>query len=59
MTIEDATIRLANYVCPNGDLHDETLYLAWDVRRTTATLDGDFTANELEAIAVYMRAHAK
>lgn len=39
----------------DDSLSDDLKYLSWDVSQTEATLDGDFTADELEAIAWWMR----
>lgn len=60
MTIERATEILKNSIQGTGltDLGDS--YLCWESYSfgpTKASLDGFFTADELEAIAVWMRAH--
>lgn len=39
----------------DGGLSSDLKYLSWDVGQIEATLDGDFTADELEAIAWWMR----
>lgn len=50
---------LAGAVKPNGDLRgnvsDFFNYLTFNPGATTATLDGDFTAEQLEAIAAWMK----
>lgn len=42
---------------PDGSLHDSGWYLDWSKGSQQATLDGDFTLEELEAIAAWMREH--
>lgn len=49
---------------PDGGLYDTSHdashdYLKWKPGDDTATLDGDFTADELEAIADHMRRHSR
>lgn len=39
----------------DGGIFSDARYLAWTVGNTEATLDGEFTAEELEAIAWWMR----
>lgn len=39
----------------DGSLHSLSWYLFWEKGDVQATLDGDFTADELEAIAWWMR----
>lgn len=47
------TIRPDRQLLGSGD------YISWSLSdQTTATLDGDFTADELEAIAWWMRNNA-
>jgi hypothetical protein len=41
---------------PDGSLYSLGWYLRWRVGDTVATLNGLFTANDLEAIARHMRA---
>ncbi len=40
---------------PDGGLYDLGWYLSWNVGDDTATLDGIFSADDLEAIAAHMR----
>jgi hypothetical protein len=42
---------------PDGGLYGMGPYLRWEPGQTSATLDGEFTADELRAIADYMAAH--
>ena len=55
MTYADAKALLKDVTEPNGDLYSLGWYLSWNVNDGTATLDGEFTPEDLEAIAVYMR----
>jgi len=45
---------ISDYVEPDGSLHRLLPYLRWNVGEETATLDGDYTAAELRAIADHM-----
>ena len=58
MTFDEAKTILGDSVRPDGGLFNGGWYLAWPGAEgiESATLDGRFTADELEAIAVYMRA---
>jgi len=40
---------------PDGSLYSTKEYLNWNVGNEKATLDGNFTADELEATAWWMR----
>jgi hypothetical protein len=51
-------VHLADHIDDEGGLYDVGWYLRFTPGRSDATLDGQFTADDLEAIAVYMRAHA-
>jgi len=44
-----------NVFSDDGGLYDLGWYLAWNTNHKDACLDGDFTADELEAIAWWMR----
>jgi hypothetical protein len=58
MTEEDARAVLGESVQPDGTLDNLSLYLYYDPAvRPTATLDGEFTIQDLEAIACWMRLH--
>jgi len=46
---------LAGTILANGDLDSLDWYLSWEVGEENATLDGVFNAEELEAIAWWMR----
>lgn len=50
---------LAAEIQEDGGLYCLGEYLAWSPGDETATLDGQFTAERLEAIAAWMRAHAR
>ncbi len=60
MTFEEAKIVLKEYVTDRGLewQRDQCLQFLnyWSGLGNDATLDGEFTADELEAIAVFMRA---
>jgi len=47
---------LSDYLKPDGSLLRLLPYLRWNVGEETATLDGDYTAAELRAIADHMDA---
>lgn len=57
MTIEEARKLLDLYERTNGvygsKLGNE--YISWTTKSKTATLDGAFTADELEAMSIIMR----
>ena len=46
---------LAESIQPDKSLHEGTQYLHWNVGDNHATLDAEFSADELEAIAWWMR----
>lgn len=48
---------LVDAIQPNGKLYQNVPYLAWHPGGYEATLDGDFTAAELRAIADHMDKH--
>jgi membrane-bound inhibitor of C-type lysozyme len=57
MTLDQARkIIKPDVIQPDGSLYSLGWYLAWTRGASDATLDGIFTADELEAIAVLMRA---
>lgn len=41
----------------DGGLYSLSAYLSWDIGDRQAIIDGEFTADELEAIAWWMRNH--
>lgn len=47
---------VAPWITPDGGLQGDGEYLSWQPGDETACLDGHFTADQLEAIAAYMRA---
>ncbi len=59
MTTDEAKRRevLGDAIQADGSLHRLTEYINWHPEWDEATLDGSFTADELEAIAAHMRAH--
>lgn len=59
MTLDEAKEYLADEIQPDGSLYDLGWYLYFVVGDERATLDGAFSADDLEAIAAYMRAHPK
>lgn len=56
--LEDALEHLKGVIQENNDLYSLGWYLFYGFGDKKATLDGEFTADDLEAIAVYMRAAA-
>lgn len=58
MTYEEAKTYLGSTVTPKGNLYELGWYLAWNKTESFAVLDGEFNADDLEAIAVYMRGEA-
>lgn len=56
MTIEEAIEILKDDIQEDGGLYGLGWYLNWDPLDNYAVLDGYFNADQLEAIAVYMRA---
>lgn len=56
MDIEKAEIHLAKQLTEDGGLDDASWYLHYLAGNEQATLDGSFTAEDLEAIAAVMRA---
>lgn len=58
MTDERAKELLADDIQDGGGLLSRHgPYLYWSLNNDTATLDGEFTAEDLEAIAHWMRTH--
>lgn len=55
MTLDRAKVILKNAIAPDGGLTNLCWYIGWTPGYLNATLDGSFSADELEAIAVYMR----
>lgn len=56
MTLEEARAILGVAVQPDGSLDALGHYMEWKPGDKTIILDDDFTADELEAMAVHMRA---
>ena len=58
MTEDEARELLSDSIQTDGSLDNLSLYLYYmPGEGLTATLDGDFTADDLEAIACWMRLH--
>jgi len=55
MNKEEATRILGDTIRPDNSLYDLSCYINWDIGDEKATLDGIFNAEELEAIAWWMR----
>ena len=55
MNREEAEAILANYIQPNGRLYNVGGYVSWNPGNSKITLDGEFTAEELEAMAWWMK----
>ncbi len=55
MNEEQARKILGDAVHPDGSLYQLGQYLCWNGKEDDACLDADFTADELEAIAWWMR----
>lgn len=55
MTLDEAKAFLGDAVQDDGGLFDLGWFLRWRPGESVATLDGAFTADDLEAIAAYMR----
>jgi hypothetical protein len=59
MTLDEAKAILGTSIQPNGNVEELGQYMQYYVGSETMCLDADFSADELEALAVYMRATAK
>lgn len=71
MTLDEARVILGPWVRDNNCLssvrgwdsdehpneRDYGRFIGWTISEKTITLDEDFTADELEAMAIWMRAH--
>lgn len=57
MTMDEGKARqiLSGDIQPDGNLFNLGWYLDWEVGDANATLDGKFSADDLEAIAWWMR----
>jgi hypothetical protein len=55
MNEERAREILKNHIRPNGGLRPDNRYISWQPGEITITLDDYYTADELEAIAWWMR----
>ena len=55
MNKEQAMEILGDMIQPDGGLFDGAHYVKWDVGSKDATLDCNFDADELEAIAWWMK----
>jgi hypothetical protein len=52
---ENEARKILDKAVEDRGLYDAAWYLNWNMGRPDATLDGRFTADELEAIAWWMR----
>lgn len=59
MTLDEAKLILKDSISEDNGLYNLDWYLGYNPGKDWATLDGAFTADALEAIAVYMRASQK
>jgi hypothetical protein len=59
MTLDEAKNILGDSIQPNGNVEELRQYKQYYSGDTTICLDADFSADELEALAIYMRATAK
>jgi hypothetical protein len=57
MNEQQAREILKAHILKNNGLHGDVEYFDWAAGDRTAVLDGHFSADELEAIAWWMRAH--
>lgn len=55
MEFEEASKILGEAIEKNGNLYSANPYIIWGITGDQVTLDGEFTAQELEAIAYWMR----
>jgi hypothetical protein len=59
MDREQQLKELAGAIGDDGSLYGLGWYLSWHSGDTAATLDGEFTADQLEAIVMWMREHTE
>jgi len=60
MTEQKAKALLKEMILPNGDIYGLGRYASWQVSHPeTARLDGDFNAEELAALAWWMKNRVK
>lgn len=57
MDLTEAVDILGSTIQSDNHLYDRMNYTSWEKRDKTITLDGEFSADELEAMAIWMRAH--
>jgi hypothetical protein len=55
LTEDEVRRLLSSSIHPDGGLYNLGWYLSWVPGSNRAALDGEFTADELEAIACWMR----
>lgn len=56
MTLDEAKVILGDAIDADGNLKTLDQYTSWDKDHPdTVSLDGYFTADQLEAIVIYMR----
>ncbi len=58
MTLDEAKKILGDSIQPNGSIEELGQYMFYIPKASTICLDADFTADELEAIVVFMRANS-
>lgn len=56
MDLTEASNILGNTIQSDNNLYNLRGYVSWDKGDETITLDGQFTADELEAMAIWIRA---
>lgn len=59
MTLYDARKILGDAIMPDGGLSRAVPFVGYAIHSPTVTLDGEFKAEELEAIAVWMKSLAR
>lgn len=55
MTLDEAKGHLKDFIDEDGNLLCGSPWVSWDDGDASISLDGHFDANELEAMAIYMR----
>jgi len=59
MTLKEAKKIIGTSLKPDGSVHELGQYMYYRPGDLTACLDADFSADDLEALAVYMRSTQK
>lgn len=55
----DPYVAIRGYIEKPDELKSRTPWVSWEPLDLTITLDGSFTAEELEAFAAFMREHSQ